>query len=158
MRVGNRKFTSPPINELRSFAKEPLALKSHTKSVPRGIEFDPAKLPDSACLTTREVAAWARFAIVTLEKWRACDRGPPAIFIEGSVRYRVGDVRLWLGQGMSRLSGPCEEVQAAQPHGGKDDRPEVTPNCRVGEPSSDRKRPRRGPPRHTSSAPKSDSD
>jgi hypothetical protein len=80
-------------------------LRSPRKAMgPSALDFDPATLPDDARLTTPEVAAWTRFACVSLEKWRAARRrgvrrGPDFENVEGAVRYRVGAVREWLAEG-----------------------------------------------------------
>jgi len=59
-------------------------------------------MPDDVLLNTREVSAWDGFAVVTHEKWRAAGRGPKFIVVEGAIRYRVGDVKTWLGERIAR--------------------------------------------------------
>jgi hypothetical protein len=54
-------------------------------------------LPGAALITRKEVAAVTGFATVTLRLWAKKDRGPPVTFLEGRPRYRVRDVREWMG-------------------------------------------------------------
>ena len=58
---------------------------------------DLAQLPGDAFLTRREVARISGFALQTMKQWRGTDKGPRYVLIGGSVRYRVADVRSWLG-------------------------------------------------------------
>ena len=53
--------------------------------------FDPAKLPNDALLTRKEMCAWLRIATPTAEYWRAIGRGRRRL-----PRYWVGDVRAFL--------------------------------------------------------------
>ena len=58
---------------------------------------DLAELPADALLTRRQVCALSGFALVTLQVWSAKGRGPKITHIEGRPRYRVQDVREWMG-------------------------------------------------------------
>lgn len=54
-------------------------------------------LPGDALMTRRQVSALSGFAVVTLKVWAREGRGPRVTTIEGRPRYRVSDVRSWLG-------------------------------------------------------------
>lgn len=60
---------------------------------------DLSKLPDDALLTEAQAARTGGYAKQTLKLWRLkkVGRGPTAIFVEGRPRYRVRDVRAWIG-------------------------------------------------------------
>jgi hypothetical protein len=60
---------------------------------------DLSKLPDGALLVSRQVAALAGYTEPALKKWRREGRGPQFLLVEGRPRYRVADVRTWLGAG-----------------------------------------------------------
>ena len=58
---------------------------------------DIAKLPDEALLTRRQVSDLTGFALITLKLWPKKGRGPRITVVEGCHRYRVRDVRAWMG-------------------------------------------------------------
>jgi hypothetical protein len=47
-------------------------------------------------LTTQEVAGILRKKPDTLAKWRKQGLGPPFIWIEGTIRYDEGELKVWL--------------------------------------------------------------
>jgi hypothetical protein len=55
-------------------------------------------LPDDAFITSKELALWGHVALVTVERWRATQKGPPATIFEGCVRYQVGNVRRYFAE------------------------------------------------------------
>ena len=57
---------------------------------------DIEKLPGTALLARRQVAALTGYAGVTLKRWADLGRGPKIVRIEGRPRYRVDDLREWL--------------------------------------------------------------
>ena len=59
-------------------------------------EFAAAQQTHSAMLTDGEVAARLGVKVDTVRKWRLRGMGPPAIKVGGAVRYRLGDLELWL--------------------------------------------------------------
>jgi hypothetical protein len=73
--------------------------------------FDPGCLPDDAFITSKELAVWGQVALVTVERWRANEKGPPATIFEGCVRYRVGNVRRYFAE--------REQRRPSTPHSGK---------------------------------------
>ena len=58
---------------------------------------DIAALPDDALLTRRQLSQIAGFSLQTLKQWPAQGRGPRVVTVEGRPRYRVADVREWMG-------------------------------------------------------------
>ena len=58
---------------------------------------DLATLPDEAVIVTDQLSGVSGYAVQTLKIWRAKKKGPPFILVEGRPRYRVRDVREWLG-------------------------------------------------------------
>ncbi|MCA3441957.1 MAG: DNA-binding protein [Rhodobacter sp.] len=58
---------------------------------------DLAQLPPDAMMTRNQVAAVSGFALQTLKMWPAQGKGPKVTMIEGRPRYRVADVREWMG-------------------------------------------------------------
>lgn len=56
-----------------------------------------SELSADALLTRRQVSALSGFALITLQIWSAKGRGPRITHIEGRPRYRVQDVREWMG-------------------------------------------------------------
>lgn len=58
---------------------------------------DISALPADALLTRRQVAALSGFALQTLKIWPAQGKGPRVTTVEGRPRYRVADVRQWMG-------------------------------------------------------------
>ena len=54
-------------------------------------------LPADALLSRRELSALSGYAIITLKIWAANGRGPRITRVEGRPRYRVEDVRGWMG-------------------------------------------------------------
>ena len=60
--------------------------------------FDPGRLPDDAFITSKELAVWGHVALVTVERWRTSEKGPPATVFEGCVRYKVGNVRRYFAE------------------------------------------------------------
>lgn len=58
---------------------------------------DLAALPSDALLTRRQLSQIAGFALQTLKQWALKGRGPRIVTVEGRPRYRVADVREWMG-------------------------------------------------------------
>jgi predicted site-specific integrase-resolvase len=58
---------------------------------------DISALPADALLTRNQVAALSGFALQTLKMWPAQGKGPRVTTVEGRPRYRVADVRQWMG-------------------------------------------------------------
>lgn len=58
---------------------------------------DLAKLPPDALLTRRQVAALTGFANQTLKVWPSKGVGPKITRVNGRPRYRVADLRAWMG-------------------------------------------------------------
>lgn len=58
---------------------------------------DISKLPADALLTRKQLAAISGFALQTLKMWPAQGKGPCVTTVEGRPRYRVADVRQWMG-------------------------------------------------------------
>ncbi|TXN20388.1 hypothetical protein [Methylobacterium sp. WL9] len=58
---------------------------------------DIERLPDSALLTRRQLSDLSNFALITLKVWAKSGRGPRITVVEGRPRYRVRDVREWMG-------------------------------------------------------------
>lgn len=58
---------------------------------------DLAALPGDALITRNQLAAVSSFALVTLKLWAREGRGPRITVVEGRPRYRVRDVREWMG-------------------------------------------------------------
>ncbi|KEQ09101.1 hypothetical protein GV68_25395 [Pseudorhizobium pelagicum] len=54
-------------------------------------------MPADALLSRRELSALSGYAIITLKIWAANNRGPRITRVEGRPRYRVEDVREWIG-------------------------------------------------------------
>lgn len=54
-------------------------------------------LPGGALLTRRQLADVSGFQVVTLKLWVRQGRGPRITTVEGRPRYRVRDVREWMG-------------------------------------------------------------
>lgn len=67
-------------------------MKPNTPPVP-----DIATLPADALLTRNQVAALSGFALQTLKMWPAQGKGPRVTVVEGRPRYRVADIRQWMG-------------------------------------------------------------
>jgi predicted site-specific integrase-resolvase len=63
----------------------------------RDITPDIERLPDSALLTRRQLSELSSFALITLKVWAKNGRGPRITVVEGRPRYRVSDVRAWMG-------------------------------------------------------------
>lgn len=63
---------------------------------PRAVP-DIEKLPGEALITRRQLAAVSSFALITLKVWAKQGRGPRITVVEGRPRYRVRDVREWMG-------------------------------------------------------------
>jgi Helix-turn-helix domain len=53
----------------------------------------PARPPAVIFLTSEELARRWRISPRTLQRWRRRRRGPACIEIEGSIRYRMADIR-----------------------------------------------------------------
>jgi hypothetical protein len=68
-----------------------------TRSRPPRPAPDLAALPGEAVITRQQLAAVSSFALVTLKLWAREGRGPRITKIEGRPRYRVRDVREWMG-------------------------------------------------------------
>lgn len=58
--------------------------------------LDIETLPDSALITTAELAAALRLSAGRLRNLRCQGRGPRGVKIGKSVRFRLRDVRAWL--------------------------------------------------------------
>ncbi len=58
---------------------------------------DLERLPDGALLTRRQLSDLSSFALITLKVWAKSGRGPRITVVEGRPRYRVRDVREWMG-------------------------------------------------------------
>ena len=58
---------------------------------------DIAALPGDALLTRRQLSLISGFALQTLKAWPGLGRGPRIVTVEGRPRYRVADVREWMG-------------------------------------------------------------
>lgn len=58
---------------------------------------DLAVLPPDALLTRKQVVAISGFALQTLKMWPAQGKGPRVTMVEGRPRYRVADLRQWMG-------------------------------------------------------------
>ncbi|KQT86445.1 hypothetical protein [Methylobacterium sp. Leaf466] len=58
---------------------------------------DIEKLPGEALITRQQLAAVSSFALITLKVWAKQGRGPRITVVEGRPRYRVRDVREWMG-------------------------------------------------------------
>lgn len=58
---------------------------------------DISALPPDALLTRNQVAAVSGFAVQTLKMWPALGKGPRVTTVEGRPRYRVADIREWMG-------------------------------------------------------------
>ncbi len=58
---------------------------------------DLASLPPDALLTRNQLAALSGFKLQTLKMWPAQGKGPRVTRVEGRPRYRVADVRQWMG-------------------------------------------------------------
>lgn len=65
--------------------------------IPNSNAPDISTLPGDAMLTRKQVAALSGFALQTLKAWPALGKGPKVTTIEGRPRYRVADVRQWMG-------------------------------------------------------------
>jgi|TARA_R110002124_G_scaffold131558_1_gene293796 predicted site-specific integrase-resolvase len=64
---------------------------------PRHDTPDISALPSDAMLTRKQVASVSGFALQTLKMWPAQGKGPRVTTVEGRPRYRVADVRDWMG-------------------------------------------------------------
>jgi hypothetical protein len=58
---------------------------------------DLATLPPDALLTRRQLSMICGYTLQTLKMWPAQGRGPKITRLEGRPRYRVADVREWMG-------------------------------------------------------------
>jgi len=58
---------------------------------------DISALPPDAFLTIKQVAGLTGFAPYTVKCWRKYGRGPKVTTINGRPRFRVADLREWLG-------------------------------------------------------------
>lgn len=67
-------------------------IAGNTRPIP-----DLEKLPDTALLTRRQLSDLSSFALITLKVWAKKGRGPQITVVEGRPRYRVRDVREWMG-------------------------------------------------------------
>lgn len=61
------------------------------------IAVNPDTIADSALITRRQLAQFSGFALQTLKKWPAEGKGPRVTRVEGRPRYRMSDVRAWMG-------------------------------------------------------------
>lgn len=51
---------------------------------------------NEALLTEREVSEQTNLSVLTLQKWRWLNTGPPWLKLGGAVRYKRSDVDAWL--------------------------------------------------------------
>ena len=58
---------------------------------------DLSTLPPDALLTRKQLASICGYALQTLKMWPAKGKGPRVTTVEGRPRYRVADVREWMG-------------------------------------------------------------
>ncbi len=63
---------------------------------PRAVP-DIEKLPGEALITRKQLSTLSSFALITLKIWAKQGRGPRVTVVEGRPRYRVRDVREWMG-------------------------------------------------------------
>jgi hypothetical protein len=87
------------------------------RGVPDFPTFDIEKLPPSAWLTSREVAAALRRSLACMENWRLQKDPPhplPWSMIGGRPRYQVRDVRAFMqgGSPSPRASSPATAMHA----------------------------------------------
>lgn len=68
-----------------------------TANTPRPDTPDISALPPDALLTRKQLAAISGFALQSLKMWPAQGKGPRVTTVEGRPRYRVADVRQWMG-------------------------------------------------------------
>ena len=53
-------------------------------------------LSDDALLTENEAADALRISVRTLQAWRLKAAGPPFVRVGRAIRYRRGDVKIWI--------------------------------------------------------------
>jgi hypothetical protein len=58
---------------------------------------DLSALPPDALLTRKQLVPICGFCLQTLKTWPAKGKGPKVTTVEGRPRYRVADVRAWMG-------------------------------------------------------------
>lgn len=58
---------------------------------------DLGKLPGETLITRQQLSEISSFALITLKVWAKSGRGPRITVVEGRPRYRVRDVREWMG-------------------------------------------------------------
>lgn len=68
-------------------------------------------------LTETEVSKQLRVSLAALRKWRVMNRGPQFLKIGSLVRYRQGDIDIWLaavpvGGGLHHASGRADRSEA----------------------------------------------
>jgi hypothetical protein len=83
------------------------------RSVPPPLAFDIYELPDSALLTSRDVAAVGRWAVSTVERWRQRP-GHPLQWLDlpgGFKRTTVGYLKAFLASGAPRNKRTSPPVQ-----------------------------------------------
>lgn len=59
--------------------------------------LDLSSFPADALLTRKQVADATGFSEITRKNWAVKSRGPKITRIEGMPRFRVADVREWMG-------------------------------------------------------------
>ena len=67
----------------------------------------------SDLMTEHEVAELLRLTRQTLSRWRAEDRGPAFLKIEGTIRYRREDVQAWLDKSGVKAEKPLTAADHA---------------------------------------------
>jgi hypothetical protein len=100
----------------------PAREKNHKRfrGVPPPAEFDFDALPDSARLSTRDIAALERKAVATVESWRLIP-GHPLEFeiVHGHVYYKAGGLRRYraaAANGTTRRPGrPKQQAERNSP-------------------------------------------
>lgn len=72
-------------------------MDTQTQAPPARKLPDLSSLPGDALLTRRQVSDLTGFALQTLKGWPARGKGPRITRVQGRPRYRVADVRDWMG-------------------------------------------------------------
>lgn len=71
--------------------------QTNTRSRPVRPVPDLSTLPPEALITRQQLSEVSSFALITLKVWAREGRGPRITIVEGRPRYRVRDVREWMG-------------------------------------------------------------
>lgn len=99
----------------------PSRVRHGFRGTPPPPPFDLTQLPNSALLTEYEVAALARISTNTLAAWRRRSKHPLQWFTlpGGFVRYRAGDVKMYLASGAPRprfkMPAPPRQTKPRKP-------------------------------------------